>query len=78
MDKKLFRNELERLINCHSVENGSNTPDFMLADYLMRCLENYEQTIDAREKWYGRPNESPATCSPSLVGPGPATLSPTT
>ena len=49
-----FRKELENLINRHSIENGSDTPDFMLATYLVSCLENYNEVIKAREKWYGR------------------------
>ena len=48
-----FRKELETLINCHSAENGSNTPDFILADYLVRCLDNFDETLQARQKWYG-------------------------
>lgn len=49
-----FREELEALINKHSMENGSNTPDFMLADYLMECLSAFDRVVNAREKWYGR------------------------
>jgi len=51
-----FRKELEHLINCHSAENGSDTPDFILADYLVKCLDNFDQTIQARKKWYGDKN----------------------
>jgi hypothetical protein len=53
-----FRKELENLINCHSLENGSDTPDWILADYLTGCLENFDKTIQAREKWYGREKKS--------------------
>ena len=49
-----FRKELERLINRESRENGSDTPDFLLADYLCACLVAYDTTVCAREKWYGR------------------------
>lgn len=49
-----FKKELEQLINKYSVENGSDTPDFILANYLMNCLQSYEIAIDSREKWYGR------------------------
>lgn len=49
---KTFRDELEILINKHSIENGSNTPDFILADYLKRCLDNFDYTIRQRENWY--------------------------
>ena len=47
-----LRKELEELINKHSIENGSNTPDFMLADYLKGCLDTFNQIICARDKWY--------------------------
>jgi len=49
-----FEKELERLLNKYSKENDSNTPDFILASYLKNCLENFGQTIQRREKWYGR------------------------
>jgi hypothetical protein len=45
--------EIRRVLNKHSAENGSNTPDFILAGYLMACLKAYnEATIKARE-WQG-------------------------
>ena len=49
-----FRKALEDLINCHSKENGSNTPDFILADYLTDCLDVFDKTIKRREKWYSK------------------------
>ena len=49
-----FRKELEILINKNSLENGSDTPDFILADYLTMCLETFDKTLQAREQWYGR------------------------
>ena len=52
--KTEFRKQLEQLINKESMENGSDTPDFILADYLMGCLENFDKTLQSREKWYGR------------------------
>ncbi len=51
---ELFRKELENLINIHSMENNSNTPDFILADYLVECLKLFEKTSKRREKWYGK------------------------
>jgi len=54
MNKPEFRKELEKLINRNSMESGSDTPDFILADYLSECLENFDKTIQRREKWYGR------------------------
>lgn len=49
-----FRKELTDLINRCSLENESNTPDFILAEYIMRCLENWTETTKHREDWYGK------------------------
>lgn len=49
-----FTKELEHLINCKSLENGSNTPDFMLAEFLSQVMAAFDTTVNAREKWYGR------------------------
>lgn len=59
MDSKVelvvgFEKELESLLNRHSQENGSNTPDFILAKYLNDCLTVWNHAVSAREKWYGR------------------------
>lgn len=50
-----FKTELTVLLNRYSKENGSNTPDFLLAEYLLGALDNYETTINRREAWFGRP-----------------------
>lgn len=47
-----FRQELKHLLNCQSMENGSNTPDFILADYLKACLAAWDATTIARDKWF--------------------------
>lgn len=49
-----FRKEIETAINRHSMENGSNTPDFILAQYLADCLRAFDHAVLHREKWYGR------------------------
>jgi hypothetical protein len=54
MSTTKFEAQLANLINYHSLENGSDTPDFMLSEYLLGCLEVYNKTMKAREKWYGR------------------------
>jgi len=53
MEQTEFEKKLSDLINTHSVENGSNTPDFLLASYLMGCLENWTTVTRARDRWYG-------------------------
>lgn len=48
-----FRKELEALLNKHSMENGSDTPDFILAEYLVQCLEVFDGIVKKRKEWYG-------------------------
>ena len=52
-ERKTFAAELEELLNKHSMENGSNTPDFILAAYLSECFAAFGRAVVAREKWYG-------------------------
>ncbi len=47
-----FRRKLEVLINSHSMENGSDTPDFILAQYLADCLASFDLAVKLRTKWY--------------------------
>lgn len=66
-----FRNELKALINKHSMENSSNTPDHILADYLIRCIDNFTETTQSRESWYGvklRPGAKNASSNESSMG----------
>jgi len=42
------------VINFYSLENSSNTADFILAEYLWDCLKTYTKIHNANEKWYGR------------------------
>lgn len=58
-----FTAELSALINRYSLENGSNTPDFLLALYLTECLTTWNKAVRAREQWYGR--EPSAVSAPS-------------
>lgn len=52
-DSVPFVAELEALINKHSRENASNTPDFILADYIASILRSFEVATGARDAWYG-------------------------
>jgi hypothetical protein len=40
-----FEKELCELINKYSKENLSNTPDYILASYLIRCLDAFNYTM---------------------------------
>ncbi len=52
-NRKKFTEELESLINRFSIENKSNTPDFILALFMSRCLNAFEATSLRREAWFG-------------------------
>ena len=45
-DETPFEQELTSLINKYSMENGSNTPDFILANYLQDCLRIFNVTVN--------------------------------
>lgn len=48
-----FQTALTTLINKYSMENSSSTPDFILSQYLNRCLYAYQDTVRARDNWFG-------------------------
>ncbi len=48
-----FEKELRNLINMNSIENESDTPDWILAQYLTGCLDIFAKTTKQRDKWYG-------------------------
>lgn len=47
-----FLKELQELVNKHSKENDSDTPDFILAQYLNNCLTNFNLAQQQRSDWY--------------------------
>ena len=49
-----FEKAIQETINRYSKENESNTPDFILAQYLSDCLSIFGTAIQQRETWYGR------------------------
>ena len=54
-----FQSDLRKLINRHSKENDSDTPDFILAEYLNNCLENFNNIIRKRESQKGDGENQP-------------------
>jgi len=47
-----FEHDLAALINRYSLENETNVPDFILANYLVRCLESFRHTVQWTHNWY--------------------------
>ena len=62
-DKKIenFKHDLAKLINLYSLESVSNTPDFIIAEYLTNTLLEFDKLMRSRDNWYGysqRPRRS--------------------
>lgn len=75
---RLFEDELCELINRHSIENKSNTPDFLLASFAATCLDVASKIIRERDEWYGvelRPGAC-TTPEPAEAVPGGAGFKP--
>ena len=49
-----FSDELTSLINRHSKESESHTPDFILSQYIENCLRAFVTATQQRETWHGR------------------------
>jgi hypothetical protein len=52
--KEDLRKKIQAALNSVSAENNSNTPDFILAEYLTDCLVAYDKAVTTRARWYGR------------------------
>ena len=48
-----FERDLAALLNKYSAENGSNTPDYVLAAYLRGCLAAFDLATRSRDDWHG-------------------------
>ncbi len=53
-----FDIDLRNLLNKHSADTKAATPDYILAQYIQRCLDNFNHVIHDREEWFGRDPES--------------------
>ena len=49
-----FEKELAELINKYSMEKPSNTPDYILAHYLLQCLMAYDSLKRSNDAWHGK------------------------
>ena len=52
-EKSVLERRLSNLLNNESRESDSNTPDFILAEFMMKCLDAFELANNKREVWYG-------------------------
>lgn len=49
-----FQKALESLLSRYCKDNASNTPDFLLAEYMLNVLDAFTTLNNKRERWYGR------------------------
>lgn len=53
-----FTEQLRSIINRHSMENTSNTPDFILATYLCNCMDSFNAAVNQRSDRYRKDKTS--------------------
>lgn len=56
-----FEEDLRQVINRHSAEAPSGTPDFILAAYLTNCLKAFNEAVSQRAEWRGEPVDLPVS-----------------
>ena len=56
---KTFEKALTDLLNFYEEENNSNTPDFILAQYLLACLGAWNTGVQQRASWHGKDRPPP-------------------
>lgn len=59
-EPKTFGQELVELLNKHSMENYSGTPDWVLGNYLEMVLRQFDCAVKLRADWRGESVELPA------------------
>lgn len=52
-----LRNELKTLISNNPTLNRSNTPDYVLVEYLFNALESFHNAVLERDKYTKNPSE---------------------
>jgi len=65
-------NDIAAVLNKHSVENDSDTPDFILAGYLVKCLEAWNAHVRWRRTWWGSKEQTGFKGNDAIVPPARA------
>ena len=52
MNYTKLRSDIASAINANSAENCSDTPDFILGDFLLAVLRAFDEAVVARDRWY--------------------------
>lgn len=72
-----IQHELSSAVNHSSMENGSNTPDWIIGEFLTTMIGALDRAILQRDKWYGRMNAPGQSSEPEPEGPNPNTTTET-
>lgn len=59
-EQPTFEQELVQLLNKHNMERYSGTPDWILANYLVGVLRQFDCAVQIRANWRGESTELPA------------------
>lgn len=54
-----LRAEIEASLNRYSIDTATNTPDFILSEYLIACLRAFDNAVNARDDWHRREPDQP-------------------
>ena len=61
-----LKERIREAINCASAENGSDTPDFILAEYLTDCLAAFDKATTRRTRYFAPTEDGkPVPVSPN-------------
>ena len=52
-DLNKLEKAIEGILNAEGVDNRFNIPDFILAEYVLHCLDNLSIVINKSKKWQG-------------------------
>jgi len=55
--RQTFYDKLTELLNCTSQENFSDTPDYVLSEYLINCLHAYELAVKTNRRHHEDANQ---------------------
>ena len=50
--------ELSELLNSHNADSETQTPDYILATYLLDCMRAFRIAMEHREAWNARHPET--------------------
>lgn len=71
-----FERAVEKIVNALSLENLSDTPDFMLAKFLAGALTLFNDVTRQRTEWYGKKSDREFYNDAALALPPNSTASP--